>query len=271
MVSSINTTDQNSEVRLGCGRRLYTKTAISTGRVDRQEHKQTLDNNSILETRGAIGNLDDFIPLGGGTDAGSRSAAECIAKIKRIWAWGPASTLELARAVAAAKNPARHGQWQEIWKALPFSRRKADILAAIGARLRWVNWQTFANLPLGWSTLYELSKLPRAIFEEFVRNGGIHPGLKLREAKELVARFSGKRSESRTQNANVRERLRRFADFVRDTMSGWELEEREFATDTLTQLIEQIAVAERAVLTRDANSSSVITQLGLLTDPRIKL
>ena len=196
---------------------------------------------------------DAFTRLCQGSKTGSPSAADWIAEIKRIWARGPANTLELARAVAAAKNLARHGQWQEIWKALPFSRRKADMLAAIGVRLRWVKWQTFANLPLGWSTLYELSKLPRAVFEEFVRNGVIHPGLKLREAKALVARFRGKPTETKTRKANVRHWLRRSAEFVRDTVSEWEADERELATEQLTRLLEQIATAGGIVLMRDGN------------------
>ena len=65
------------------------------------------------------------------------------------------------------------------------------MLAAIGRRLDWVNWQTFANLPIGWSTLYELSKLPLALFEDFLREGAIQPGMKLRNAKALVARLDG--------------------------------------------------------------------------------
>src|SRR5207247_6460585 len=130
---------------------------------------------------------DAFTRLCQGSKTGSPSAADWIAEIKRIWARGPANTLELARAVEAAKTSARHGQWQEIWKALPFSRRKADMLAAIGRRLEWVNWQMFAHLPVGWSILYELSKLKRAVFEDFVRKGAIHPALKVWEDKQVVA------------------------------------------------------------------------------------
>src|SRR5436309_2369698 len=91
-----------------------------------------------VEAVGAEHNQEEFVRFFGESKAGSASATEWIVEIKRIWAWGPASTLELARAVASAKNRARHGQWQEIWNALPFSRRKADMLAAIGARLGWV-------------------------------------------------------------------------------------------------------------------------------------
>ena len=109
--------------------------------------------------------------------AGTIPVADWVEKIKKVWARGPASTLELARAVGAAKSQLRHGQWQQVWKALPFSRRKADMLAVIGRRLHWVKRQMFANLPVGWSILYELAKLERATFEELVRKGMIHPAL----------------------------------------------------------------------------------------------
>ena len=140
------------------------------------------------------------------------------------------------------------------------------MLAAIGVRLRWLKWQTFANLPLGWSTLYELSKLPRAVFEEFLRNGVIHPGLKLREAKELVARLRGKPTKTRTRKASVRHWLRRSAEFVRDTVSEWQPDERELATEQLTRLLEQIATAGGMALMRNGNSLNLNTQCNVLTD-----
>ena len=220
-----------------------------------------------VEAVGAEHNQKQFVQYCGESKAGSASATDWIAEIKRIWAWGPASSLELARTVAAAKNPARHGQWQEIWKALPFSRRKADMLAAIGRRLVWVKWQTFANLPIGWSTLYELSKLPRAVFEEFLREGWIHPGLKLRDAKTLVAQLKGKQTGTRMRKANCREWLRRSAEFVRNNKRDWEPDERELVAGGLTRLAEEINAVETAIF----NPSTFITQLGFLTDQPINL
>ena len=194
----------------------------------------------ITESSGAMGNQDGFSRFCGRPKVGSTSAADLIAEIKRIWAHGPASTLALARAVAAAKNLARHGEWQKIWKVLPFSRRKADVLAAIGTRLDWVNWQTFAILPVGWSILYELSKLKRPAFEEFVRLELIHPGLKLCEARKLVAESQSKMGKAKSPQSKVRERLRRFEEFVDDTLHGWTAGERELARAALTQLTERI-------------------------------
>ena len=50
---------------------------------------------------------DAFSRLCHGPKTGTASAADWIAEIRRIWARSPASTLELARAVADAKNPLR--------------------------------------------------------------------------------------------------------------------------------------------------------------------
>jgi hypothetical protein len=197
-------------------------------------------STSVTEASGATGNQEGFIHLGGGPKTGPASAADWVAEIRRIWAHGPASTLELARAVAVAKTPARHGQWQEIWKALPFSRRKADMLAAIGRRLDWVNWQTFADLPIGWSILYELSKLERPAFEEFVRQRLIRPDLKLWEAKQLTAQFRGEALKTRSTRAVLRARLRRLAEYFAAHLADLSADDRELAAKTLTRLVDQI-------------------------------
>jgi len=175
-----------------------------------------------------------------GQERNDLSLAERIEEIKKVWAQGPASTLALARVVGAAKSQLRHGQWQQIWKVLPFSRRKADMLAVIGWRLDWVKWQMFANLPAGWSTLYVLAQLERARFEELIGQGVIHPALKLWEARKLVAQFQGKIVEAKSSKARVRERLRRFEDFVHRTLPDWTAEERALGTQGLTDLLEQI-------------------------------
>ena len=211
----------------------------------------------VAESSGARGNQDGFIRLCGGLKTGSTSAADWIAEIKRIWAWGPASTLELARTVAAAKNPARHGQWQEIWKALPFSRRKADMLAAIGARLGWVNWQTFANLPVGWSILYHLARLDRTTLERLVQEGVIHPALKLWQAKNLVAQFNGEPNVVRAKRFNVQQRLQKFGEFVDTTSNDWSPRERRWARTRLQEILHRIAVVQNLLEPLPAGRSNV--------------
>jgi len=184
------------------------------------------------------------------TCAAISSVADWIGEINKVWALGATSTLDLARVVSAAKTRLQrdYGQWSRLWTSeqkMPVSKRTADMLAVIGDQMGGLDSQTSANLARGWNILYCLARLDRQTLELLIQQGFIHPKLTLREAKDLVARLKG--TEPNTRKANVRERLRRFADFVRDTVSDWEPDERELATETLTQLIEQIGVAEAAV------------------------
>ena len=88
--------------------------------------------------------------------------------------------------------------------------------------------------------------------ERLIRQGFIHPKLTLRESKALVARLKGKQTEARMRKANVRERLRRFAEFVRNTVSDWEPDERELAKETLTRLMKG-SVLKGSVLNIDTD------------------
>src|SRR2546430_6362101 len=102
------------------------------------------------------------------------------------------------------------------------------MLVAIGERWSWADAQTFAHLPTGWSIVYQLAHLERATFEELLRKGVIHPRLKLWQARKLVAQYQGKSIEVTSSKARVRERMRRFEDFVRTTLPDWTPEERAF-------------------------------------------
>src|SRR6266568_2352224 len=200
----------------------------------------------------------------------SNSMTDWAGEIRRLWAKGNTTTLDLARVVSAAKHrlQRQYGQWTQLWKSeqkMPVSKRTADMLAVIGDQMGGLDSQTSANLPRGWNILYHLARLDRQTLERFIRQGVVHPKLTLREAKDLVG------IEPNPRKPNVRERLRRFAEFVRDTVSDWESDERELATEALTQLIEEIGRAEAAVLQRDLHASTFTTHPGLLTDPRIKL
>ena len=205
----------------------------------------------------------------------SSSVADWIGEIKKVWARGASSTLDLARVVSAAKNHLQrdYGQWTKLCDSgqMPLSKSTADRLATVGNRMGWVDSATSLNLPQGWNILHCLAQLDRQTLEHLIERGFIHPKLTLRQAKELVARLKGKKAASENRKANVRERLRRFAEFVRDTVSDWEIQEREFATESLTQLIEEIGVSETAAFKRDRSTSAFFTQHGLLTDQRINL
>src|SRR5437773_5739969 len=179
------------------------------------------------------------------SQSGFASVTSWITDIRRIWAHGTANTLELARLMCVIRNQSLRGEWTALWKSgqIPFGRRKGHMLLRIASGWSWANVQTFALLPTGWSILHELARLDRQTLEQLIHLGFIHPKLTLREAKELVARSTGKPTEGATRKANVRQWLRRSVDFVRNTVSDWEPDERELATEQLTRFIEQIAAA----------------------------
>ena len=204
------------------------------------------------------------------------SVSDWIGEIKKVWARGSSSTLDLARVVSAAKNRLQrhYGQWSRLWKSkqkMPLSKSTADRLATVGDRMGWMDSATSLNLPRGWNILFCLARLDRQTLEQLIEQGFIHPKLTLREAKELVARLSGKPTEARTRKANVRRWLRRSAEFVRNTVSDWEPDERELATEELTRFIDQIGAAGGMAPMRNGNSLNFITQCNLLTDQQNNL
>src|SRR5438093_13201095 len=96
-------------------------------------------------------------------DSRKPTAADWIAEIKRIWARGPASTLELARLICMIRHQLPRGEWTALWRSgeMPFGRRKGYMLLRIANGLGWANVQTFAHLPTGWSILHQLARLDR--------------------------------------------------------------------------------------------------------------
>jgi len=116
------------------------------------------------------------------------------------------------------------------------------MLVRIGERLGDLDGQTFGHLPSGWSILYQLARLDRRTLERLIQEGVIHPALTEREARRLVAQLGGVTLKTPSVRAILRERLRRFAQFVERNLGDWSARERELATKELTQLIEQIAL-----------------------------
>jgi hypothetical protein len=225
-------------------------------------------------------NAVDREPVRGGAQKGAwvatDSVADWIGEIKKVWARGSSSTLDLARVVSAAKNRLQrhYSQWSQLWKSeqkMPLSKSTADRLATVGDRMGWIDSATSLNLPRGWNILYVLARLDRGTLEQLIEQGFIDPKLTLREAKELVARLRGKLTEARTRKANVRRWLRRSAEFLRNTVSDWEPDERELATEQLTRFIEQIAAAGGMAPMRNGNSLNFITQCNRLTDQQNNL
>ena len=117
------------------------------------------------------------------------------------------------------------------------------MLLGIWRGLNWANVQTFGHLPAGWSILYELAKLDRATLERLIQEEAVKPTLTLSEAKELVAQLRGKTLNKKSPRTNLRERLRRFENFLRAILPHCSPAEKQLARATLARLIEQIDTA----------------------------
>ena len=125
---------------------------------------------------------------------------------------------------------------------------------------------TSLNLPRGWNILHCLARLDRGKLEQLIHQGVVHPQLTLRQARELVAQFSGKTLRTSAARALLRARLRRFAEFVATHLPAWGALERELATEELTRLIEEIGASGVDVFERTGKFRTFMNQRGLLTD-----
>jgi len=172
---------------------------------------------------------------------------EWASQIRSIWAKGATNSFELARIVCQARQNLRYGAWSRMWssRAMPFSKRKADKLVSIGQHLGGLDENICSRLPTAWNTLYCLSLLGAATVERCVKEGAIHSGLTLREAKELLARHRGAHV-SKPKRLNVGQRLDRFQEFVLGTMKEWTPAERRLVSGRLALLSGQIAAHDRS-------------------------
>jgi hypothetical protein len=170
-----------------------------------------------------------------------RSLSYWAAEIKECWAHGTAGTLRLAKTTTCAKAKLRYGEWTRLWRTvqMPFSKRKGEMLVVIGNTMGDLDAQNSAHLPIAWNTLYCLAALGRTLIEDLIGQGKIHPKLTLAQAKTLVAAFQAPLERGRTP-LRIRQRLRRFASFVRTTLSDWSEEDRDFACTELSGLLVKI-------------------------------
>lgn len=175
---------------------------------------------------------------------------EWVSRIQAACVREASSVLELARLMAQARRAFPRGGWTRLWESgeMPFEIRKGQMLLGIGECVEELNAHTCARLPGALHTLYCLSRLGPAMLEQLVGQGRIHPGLKLRDARALVARYVPGSSRNGS-DSKFQDRLARFADFVRKNLGTWSPQEREMVAVKLAALAGEI----RAASGSDAN------------------
>jgi hypothetical protein len=171
------------------------------------------------------------------------SLDEWIQLIREACSRGANSTLELARLMSQARRTLPYGRWSQLWRSdgLRFSRRKGEMLVVIGQCVKGLDAQNSAQLPAAWNTLYYLARLGRVTVERLIEQGRIHPGLSLREAQAMLAEHRPG-TPQQTPQSKLRNRLARFAAFIRGGLEAWPQTEREWAGRQLMALAGEVLV-----------------------------
>jgi len=172
------------------------------------------------------------------TTSAPRWMANWVGEITRACARGTVDTLALARLVAKARGSLEYGKWSQMWNSglLPFSKRKADMLALIGQELGELVEQDSAQLPSGWNILYYVARLGSSLVKRLVKKGTIHSNLGLTRAKELLAKYKPEATKRRVPS-KAKFQMIRFTRFMRTTGENWSKNERQFAVTQVLPLL----------------------------------
>jgi hypothetical protein len=118
----------------------------------------------------------------------SKSRSDWAEEINASYRKSIEGILKMGLTLIAAKDALDHGQFLEmIEHDLPFEASTAERLMKIARDPRITNAAHAQFLPMAWGTLYELSKLPDAAFEQAVSSGDINPKMTRTEAVQLAA------------------------------------------------------------------------------------
>jgi len=117
-----------------------------------------------------------------------------------IGAW-----LQIGRDLIAAKDDLEHGEFLAmIEQDLPFGKRSAQMLMKIASdqRISHTNRNTNhgALLPASWRTLYELTRLEDAEFDQLIADGVIRPDMERKEVNKVRRQAAVAADEVRVLN-----------------------------------------------------------------------
>jgi hypothetical protein len=106
------------------------------------------------------------------------------ARISAAWQKSVDSIIKTGRLLLAAKADPKmlHGEWGAMVESdLPFNRHTAHKLMQIAGDKRLTNVSQGKHLPPSWTTLYELTKLDDATFDQKLRDGSINPEMRRKD------------------------------------------------------------------------------------------
>jgi Protein of unknown function (DUF3102) len=128
---------------------------------------------------------------------------EWAARISAAWQKSVDSIIETGRLLLAAKADPKmqHGEWGTMVESdLPFNRHTAHKLIQIASDKRLTNVSQGKHLPPSWTTLYELTKLDDATFDQKLRDGSINPEMQRKDVARANRILNRERDRQRLEN-----------------------------------------------------------------------
>jgi hypothetical protein len=125
------------------------------------------------------------------------------ARISAAWQKSVDSIIETGHLLLAAKADPKmqHGEWGTMVESdLPFNRHTAHKLMQIAGDKRLTNVSQGKHLPPSWTTLYELTKLDDATFDQKLRDGSINPDMQRKDIARENRILSRDRGRRRVEN-----------------------------------------------------------------------
>ena len=98
------------------------------------------------------------------------------------------AVIQLGRVLSEAKIKLQHGQWQALFKSgkVQINLRVAQRIMAIAHNQALSKTTNSSCLPASPDVLYTLSRLPSDDVEAHILARRIHPGMTIREARQLI-------------------------------------------------------------------------------------
>lgn len=133
-----------------------------------------------------------------------KQAQKYINKITIAWHKSLESILEVGNLIKDAYETLDDADYLDVINNLPFGSSAAEKLLAIAQDKR-LNSSKYQNLlPPHWTTLYEITSLPKEAFKEAVKNGVITPGAEREEIIQFKRNFEKDPRTASTQSEQSR-------------------------------------------------------------------
>ena len=117
--------------------------------------------------------------------------------ITQAWNRSVQSIIEVGHHLCQARSELDWGEWHTLLAMLPFGKRSAERLMAIGRSPLIA--EHLARLPPHWPTLYALSRLDDETFISALNAGAIYSDMKRSEVARLESATSSKRVPSKQE------------------------------------------------------------------------